>query len=114
MAPRKKKEEAIEVTPEIEMKCLTEAEMRQMESMNAKIREAEAVAKLAVKDIEAAKLRAEIMRLKISEMERDLKSKRDVIVGAQTGYKSFTDMLKKQYELSESWGYDPLTGEIKE
>jgi hypothetical protein len=111
MAPRKKKEEEVVVD---ETKYLSESDMRQMETANAQIREAEAAAKLAAKDVEIVKLRTEIMKLKISEMERELKSKKEALAGAQASYKAFTEVLRNKHDLSYKWGYDPFTGEIEE
>jgi hypothetical protein len=111
MASRKKKEEEVVAD---ETKYLSESDMRRMETANAQIREAESAAKMAAKDVEIVKLRTEIMKLKISEMERELKSKREALVGAQTSYKTFTEVLRTKHELSSKWGYDPFTGEIEE
>ena len=112
--PRKKKTEEEVKTEEVLPKALSEAEMRQLEAVGAAFAEKQARVRIATKEVEASKLKAEILKFQIADAERAVKDAKDQMRGEMERYQAVKRMLQDKYSLSEKWGYDPDTGEIGE
>ena len=109
MAAKKKKKKEVVVE---EPKYLSELEIVSLEKRSLSIELAEALVKVEIRDRQILLLRADILKLKaesgvLDTLQRNLTSKR-------VDYKFEVTDLKDKYSLNDGWGYDPISGEIKE
>jgi chromatin remodeling complex protein RSC6 len=100
---------------------LNEAQLREID--NAHCQQQICEVKLKCEKIILDKLRSEIelidakFKLKKNELkEQSLKisdHEKDLIKAKEVG-KKLTNRIKEEYGLKDKWGYDPITGEIKD
>ena len=109
MAAKKKKKKEVVVE---EPKYLSELEIVSLEKRSLSIELAEALVKVEIRDRQILLLRADILKLKAeSGVLGNLKT---TLTSKKIAYKSKVTDLKDRYSLNDGWGYDPISGEIKE
>jgi len=100
------------------VKKLKSVELIELERKAFEAREIEHELKNRKLEVKVIELSSEIVKLqsliKLSQAQQDLKEMDNRFRIKKERNKEFTGELRDKYKLGENWGYDYLTGEIKE
>lgn len=100
----KKDSKVVEIKEKKEIKTLETEEMLRLDLYNSTVKEVDLTA-------EVIRLRNELMTIKNNQQINSLSTKKESLVKKRL---ELNQQLKEKYEImDETWGYDPLTGEIK-
>jgi len=95
-------------------KVLSEADMRKLESAASDRKIATLEVLLSERDLQVEKLKLKLQSKLIEDKERELISIRESRTVKINCYIDITNSLRARFKVGEAWGYDPLSGEIKE
>jgi hypothetical protein len=88
--------------------------MRELEAADYNKQLSEKDLVLAKKDVVIAKLQAEVHKARIEKLEAKAADDQNKVVSAHLKYDEVTKSLRAKNKVGVNWGYDPLSGEIKE